>query len=356
MAAAAGPLAAGGRKTRNLILVTSDGLRWQDLFTGIDPALMNDKEAGMTETGAPALRDRLWKRQAEDRRLALMPYFWGTLAPSGVVLGNRTKGSSVEVTNHYRVSYPGYSEILTGRAQDDVIRGNDAVQNPTPSFLEFVKQQWNLPPEKVAVFASWDMFPYICQDRPGELFVNAGYEISPVPGNAMMDELNKLQMQARFLDDSARHDAFSFGLAMEYLKSVEPRLFYIAFDETDDWAHARRYDRVLSTIQFVDAALRELWTWVQSSPTYRDATTLMVTCDHGRGATPKDWDTHGKDIQGAEQIWLAVVGPDTPARGEAQNTKDYYQRDIAPTTLELLGLDPASYPGVLGKPIDAVID
>src|ERR1035441_5982469 len=140
-AALASTSAAQQRKTKSLILVTADGLRWQDLFTGIDPLLMNQKDAGMTETGAPGLRDRLWKPQPEERRMALLPYFWGTLAPSGIVLGNLTKGSSVQVTNRYRVSYPGYSEILTGRAQDDVIRGNDPVQNPTPSFLQLVKDR-----------------------------------------------------------------------------------------------------------------------------------------------------------------------------------------------------------------------
>src|ERR1035437_4463430 len=61
-------------------------------------------------------------------------------------------------------------------------------------------------------------------------------------------------MQARYLDDSARHDAFTFGLAMEYLKSVQPRVLYIAFDETDDWAHSRRYDRVLNASQVLEGA------------------------------------------------------------------------------------------------------
>jgi hypothetical protein len=145
-AALASSGAAQQRKPKNLILVTADGLRWYDLFTGIDPLLMNRKDAGMTETGAPELRDRLWKPQPEDRRLALLPYFWGTRAPSGVVLGNPAKGSSVQVTNRYRVSYPGYSEILTGRAQ--------------------------------AVFGSWDMFHYIAESRRGEIFINAGYEAS----------------------------------------------------------------------------------------------------------------------------------------------------------------------------------
>jgi hypothetical protein len=78
----------------------------------------------------------------------------GHAGPSGVVLGNLTKGSSVQVTNRYRVSYPGYSEILTGRVQDDAIRGKDPIQNPTPSFLQLVKDGWNLRREKVAVFGS----------------------------------------------------------------------------------------------------------------------------------------------------------------------------------------------------------
>jgi len=354
-AALASAGAAQQRKTKNLILVTADGLRWQDLFTGIDPLLMNQKDAGMTETGAPELRDLLWKPDPGERRLALLPYFWGTLAPSGVVLGNVTKGSSVQVTNRYRVSYPGYSEMLTGRAQDDAIRGNDAVQNPTPSFLQAVKEQWKLPKEKVAVFGSWDMFHYIAESRSGEIFINAGYEASTLPAdNPRVAELNKLQLQARYMDDSARHDAFTFGLAMEYLKSVQPRVLFIAFDETDDWAHARRYDQVLRSIQFLDGALRELWTWVQSSHAYRDATTLIVTCDHGRGGTLDDWHSHGKDTQGADQIWIAVIGPDTPARGEAVNTDTVHQRDIAPTALELLGID-GGYSGVLGKPIAAVL-
>jgi hypothetical protein len=40
-----------------------------------------------------------------------MPFFWKTLAPMGVVLGNKAKGSSVTVRNQHWFSYPGYSEI-----------------------------------------------------------------------------------------------------------------------------------------------------------------------------------------------------------------------------------------------------
>jgi hypothetical protein len=354
-AAAAAIVRAPQRETKNLILVTADGLRWQDLFGGIDPLLMKEKDAGMTETGAPELRERLWKLQPEERRRALLPFLWGTLAPAGIVLGNVSKGSSVQVTNRYRVSYPGYSEILTGRAQDDAIRGNDPVQNPIPSFPQFVKKRWKLPKEKVAVFGSWDLFHFIAENPRGEIFINAGYEASTLPaGSPRVAELNKLQLQARFLDDSARHDAFTFGLAVEYLNHVRPRLLYVALDETDDWAHRRRYDRVLTSIQFFDAVLKELWRWVQSTPAYRDSTTLIATCDHGRGNTLEDWHSHGEDVKGAEQIWIVVIGPDTPHRGEAVNLAPCNQCDIAPTVLELLGIG-AGYAGMSGKTIGAVL-
>jgi hypothetical protein len=218
-----------------------------------------------------------------------------------------------------------------------------------------VKERWKLPKEKVAVFGSWDMFHFIAEKPRGEIFINAGYEESRLPADSpQVTEMNKLQLQARFLDDSARHDAFTFGLAMEYLNSVRPRLLYVAFDETDDWAHSRRYDRVLTSIQFFDAALRELWTWVQSTPAYRDSTTLIVTSDHGRGSTLEDWHSHGEDVKGAEQVWIAVIGPDTPPRGEAVNLAPCNQRDIAPTVLELLSIG-AGYAGVSGKPIGAVL-
>ena len=341
--------AATARKTQNLILVTSDGLRWQDFFTGIDPQLMNEKEAGMGE--AAALRNRLWRASPEERRSVLMPFFWQTLAPQGVVLGNVNKGSSVRLTNAYHNSYPGYSELLTGRTQDDVIKGNNPIQNPTPSFLQYLKNRWRLPPEQAAVFASWDVFSFISETSPGEIFVNAGYHESPLPRNSQrVDFINQLQKQALYTEDSARHDVFTFDLAMEYLKSIKPRLLYIALDETDDWAHAKRYDRVLTSIEFLDHALREFSTWLQGDSKYRNTTTLIVTCDHGRGGTLEDWSKHG-GVPGDQQIWLAVIGPDTPSRRELKNTTPCFQRDIAPTALEILGVDYREFAGVKGSPI-----
>ncbi len=359
IAASAGALApalAAVRKSRHVILFTSDGVRWQDLFTGMDPLLMNEKAAGMRDADAADLRNRLSKPTPEERRSALMPFFWKTLVPRGVLFGNLNRGCSMQVSNRYRVSYPGYSEILTGRAQDDAIKGNDPVQNPTPSFLQFLKQQSRLAPEQVAVFASWKVFHAIAESRPGDIFVNAGYETCAVTGkSARVKLLNQLQPEARFVDLTSRHDAFTFGLAMEYLHAVHPQHLFISFDETDDWAHEKRYDQVLESLRYFDRALEELWNYIQSSSKYRDRTTLVITTDHGRGGTLNDWTSHNAKVPGAEQIWAAFIGPDTPARGELSDTPIHYQRDIAPTILALLGLGAGAYQGMQGSPIQEAI-
>lgn len=311
---------------------------------------MNQKRAGMGD--AAALQKQLWRPTPEERRQALMPFFWKTLVPKGILFGNVSKESSMQVSNRYRVSYPGYSEILTGRAQDDVIKGNDSIQNPTPSFLQFLKRKQHLKTDQVAVFASWDNFHYSAENAPGDIFVNAGYEASSLPQSSpRTEELNRLQFEARFIADSSRHDAFTFGLAKSYLEKIQPEHLFISFDETDDWAHSRRYDRVLESLQYFDHSLQDLWTYLQSSPKYANSTTLVITTDHGRGGSLEDFSDHGPKVPGDDQIWAAFIGPDTPRTGEATNAGVCYQRDIAPTILDLLGFDYRQYAGAQGKPI-----
>jgi hypothetical protein len=323
-------------RTRNIVLVTADGLRWQDLLHGIDPLLAREKSVDMD----PSTKEADDRRRRYATRESLAPFFWTTLAKNGLVL------TDVSVTNAYRVSYPGYSEILTGRTSDDVIKGNDPIQQPHETVLEFLKRMLALPTARVALFSSWDHFHYIAEHIPGSIFINAGYQDSP-----FSPDLSRLQHIALSPWDEARHDAFTFEMALEYLKSVKPRVLDISFDETDDWAHAKRYDRVLDMIAITDGFLNRLWATLQSMPEYRNSTTLIVTSDHGRGSTLADWSRHGDKIAGADKIWLAVMGPDTPSAGEVNTHAE--QRDITPTIIKLLGLNPADYKGATGSPIPA---
>ena len=334
--------AAPAPRTRNVILVTADGLRWQDLFHGLDLLLAHEKSVSMD----PASKDADGRRRRFATRENLAPFFWTTIAKNGVVLNN------VNVTNAYRVSYPGYSEILTGRATDDVIKGNDPIQQPNETVLEFLRRKLALSMDSVALFSSWDHFTYIAEHTPGSIFINAGYRpvTAPAAEKRILD-LSQLQLVAQTPWDEARHDAFTFELALEYMKWKKPRVLTISFDETDDWAHAKRYDRVLDMIHSTDGFLSRLWTTLQSMPQYRGSTTLIVTSDHGRGSTLADWSGHGSKVVGADKIWMAILGPDTPAAGEISTHAE--QRDIAPTIIKLMGLDPKDYKGATGTPIPA---
>ena len=85
--------------------------------------------------------------------------------------------------------------------------------------------------------------------------------------------------------------------------------------------------------------LRELWLAIQADPILRNRTALVVTTDHGRGRTGSDWTSHGKDVAGAEHIWLFSVGAGIAPRGVVRDVPTT-QSQVGPTILALLGLDP----------------
>ena len=126
--------------------------------------------------------------------------------------------------------------------------------------------------------------------------------------------------------------------ALEYLKTRKPKVLYIAYGETDEWAHGGQYRFYLDAGKQVDAWINEIWNYVQSDPFYRNKTTLLITSDHGRGDIIKDeWTSHSNKIQGADEIWFAAIGPDTPARGEIKSDMQLYQQQFAQTIAKILG-------------------
>jgi hypothetical protein len=279
-----------------------------------------------------------------------MPFFWRSLVTEqGSIAGNRAHGSIVRVTNRHRFSYPGYAEILVGEAHDDVIDSNDKRRNPYPTVLEFLKRKLRLDKPQVAAFASWEVFDWIVEHEPGTITSNAGLDRYDGTADGI-ELLNTLQTEALTPWD-ARHDAYTFRLAMAHLRAAHPRVLYMAFDETDDWAHDGRYDRVLDTLHAIDGYLRELWDFVQRDPEYRGRTALLITADHGRGETPADWRDHGSKISGAGNIWMAFVGPGWTRRGEWENSEPISQNQVAATLAQALGADYLeSNPGA-GRPI-----
>lgn len=337
-------------KTENIILITLDGARTQEIFGGLDVEVLKaiTEEGTIQET---PLYKKYWAETAEKRREKLMPFFWGTLMKQhGSIAGNRSLGSAVQLTNKHWFSYPGYSEILTGQAHDDLIKSNDRIRNPNTTVLEFLKRKLRLDARQVAAFASWDVIDWIVEHEAGAITSNAGYEAYEHPDPAIR-ELSRLQFETVTQWDSVRHDIYTFRFAMAHLKTYQPRVLYMALGETDDWAHGERYDRVLQVLERTDTYLRQLWEFLQSQDQYRNRTTILITTDHGRGSTAAQWKRHGEKIEESKYIWLAVASPDSQLRGEWVNTETIYQNQIAATMCRFLNMDYSENNPTAGKPV-----
>ncbi len=343
------------RRTKNLFLLTLDGARTQEIFGGLDLAVLKDTTKDGKAEETPVYK-RFWASTPGERREKLMPFFWRTLmAKHGSIAGNRALGSTVRITNEHRFSYPGYSEILTGEARDDVITSNDKKLNPSPTVLELLKRKLSLDSRGVAAFSSWDVLDSIVMHEAGAFTSNAGFEAYEHP-DPLVGEMSRLQTLTVTPWDTVRHDVFTFRFAMAHVRTYKPRVLYIALGETDDWSHDGRYDRTLEALERTDMFLRELWELIETTEAYRGKTTIIVTTDHGRGNTTSDWRDHGTKIEGAQYIWIACVSPDSSLRGEWSSSDTVYQNQIAATLCRFLGVDYAEQNPRAGKPIARFFD
>ncbi|HXG90370.1 MAG TPA: hypothetical protein VNJ02_18750 [Vicinamibacterales bacterium] len=328
------PQSAGAR----VVLVTLDGARWQEIFGGLDLEVLRSA-SGKTPVEQTATYKRFWADTAQARREKLMPFLWTTLARQhGFLAGNRGIGSRVDVTNRHRFSYPGYNELLTGAAHDDVVTSNDNKRYDFLTVLEWLRPTLGVTKEQVAVFASWETFNWISERREGTIAINAGFE-AYAHDDPRVRQLSAVQFDTPTPWSGARHDVYTFRFAMAHLETHRPQVMYVAFDETDDWAHDGRYDLTLDALNRTDARLGELWSRLQADPEYRDQTTLILTVDHGRGRTTKDWTSHGADVAGADEMWLGCFGPAVRDRGELHDHAALQQRQVAATVAAAIGKD-----------------
>jgi len=320
-----------------VVLITLDGLRWQELFTGADEKLVAHIDY-VTDT--LELKELYWRKSSKDRRKALMPFVWSTIDKKGRIHGNRTLGSKVNLTNKHRFSYPGYNEILSGKADDERINSNDKTPNPNRTILEIINSAKSYH-NKVAAFGSWDVFPYIINEERSKIPVNAGFESATgVDLSANESFLNKLQSETPSPWSTVRLDVFTHNYALEYMKRSHPKLVYIAYGETDDFAHDGNYQAYLKSANRTDIFIKEIWKFIKSDPFYKGQTTLIITTDHGRGTEPIDtWKSHGDSVEGCDQVWVMALGKGIKSKGEIDSNEQLYSNQIAASIAKLLGVE-----------------
>lgn len=330
--------AAAGPETRNVILVTIDGLRWQEVFRGADASLMDKESGGVPGDVLEGLRTDFLADTAEERRRRLMPFFWDTVVREGVAYGNRDLNSRAHVSNQAWVSYPGYNELLTGRP-DPRITNNAQIPNSNVTVLEWLDSRPGFR-GRVAASTAWRVFASILNVERSRLplFVtpqsSAQGEVSP-----RIAELERWMADIPPITGNEHFDVFAYRAAREMIDTLRPRVFLLGLGEPDEWGHARRYDRYLHSIRRCDRFVRELWETLQAQPQYRGTTTLILTTDHGRGVQTGDWTRHNRSTPHSDEIWLAVIGPDTPSLGERRDAPPVVQAQVAATIAALLGED-----------------
>jgi hypothetical protein len=348
MAQSAAPL-----KTRNVVLIVSDGLRWQEIFSGAEAELMNEKNGGIWDK-EETLKAQFWRADPNERRKALFPFLWNTVAARGQIFGNQAKGSIARVTNGLAFSYPGYNEMLSGHP-DPRIDSNEYGPNPNTSVFEYL----NGLPElhgKVTAYATWETFKDIFNVKRSALPIHVGWGL-PYSGtlDARQQLMNRLYETMIRLDYEDNYDSFIQVPLLDSFAREQPRVLFVGYGETDSWAHAGRYDLVLHSAHQFDHFVEELWTTLQGMPQYRDQTTFIITCDHGRGSGPVEWKEHGVQEKGSENVWIAVMGPDTAALGERSNVPEVHQAQIAATVAAFLGKDYPKAQPAAAAPLPDVI-
>ena len=295
------------------ILVTLDGVRWQEVFQGTDPGL------GPTK-GAPTLPLLLKKR------------------PGTLLFGD--PGTDVEVTiaNGTSLSLPGYLTLLTGKKTRCANNRCDRVGIET--LPERLVRELHLPARQVATLTSWELLAHAVEHVQGATFVNAGrVALDDGHPDARSRHLNQAER-----DDPprkwarARFDAYTMAHALRYLRLHRPRYLHIGLNDADEWGHLGDYATYIKTLRRYDGWLRQLLGTLGGLGAYGKRCSVVVTTDHGRG-TGAEWIDH-RESAAARRVWLWVHGPLAQQLATPPAGARYSHLDLRPTVERLFGLAP----------------
>jgi hypothetical protein len=337
----------------NLVIVTFDGVRWQEVFGGAESILLDTRPQVGGVQHLDITKKKFWRETPTERREALMPFLWGTMVKQGQLFGDPAARCEVAVTNGKSFSYPGYTEMLCG-VVDERITSNDKLPNANVSVLEALNNNSRFR-GNVAVFSGWDVMPYILNTERSKLNVVSGWEdLKDEPLSDLEKQMNVVKREFTRVWPQCTFDAFITLAATEHIKKHQPSVIVVNLGETDEWAHLRRYDMYLETIYNSDRFVGQLWEMLQGMDKYKGKTALMVCTDHGRGKTWVNWVDHNNKTPGSDRSWVAVMGPETPALGVREDLQPTLSQ-FAATAAQLVGEEFHGEPAKAAAPLAGVL-
>jgi hypothetical protein len=200
---------AQGMDDARVVLVMTDGLRWQEVFRGADASLLVP-ERYFDKRDVSELKTKYLAATPEEQRKKLMPFLWSTFVSQGQIYGDRDAGSDASVTNGFNFSYPGYSETLTGHG-DPRVDSNDDRPNPNLTVLAWVNRQKGFE-GKVAAFGAWHVIANVVNPAKCDgCLVNAAYDPAQMsPMSDRMQMLNDLKRNSPHVWADESYDAPTF--------------------------------------------------------------------------------------------------------------------------------------------------
>lgn len=297
-----------------VVLVTIDGVRWQEIFEGSDAPRSGGSQI-------PAER--------------LMPRTHALIASQGVAIGADRKGCGVAHTaGGTNVSLPGYLEIFTGRPS----RCLDNFCTPvTESVLD---EAARADVGGVASIGSWSTLRGAVSGGGGGVLVSVGRTWPD--GAVRSGRLGEVVANGLAADpypghDDYRPDSATAAIALEYLKTDKPALLHIGLGDTDEYGHANDYAGYLSALRRADDVIGDLGALLETMGDEGARTTVIITPDHGRNA---DFQHHGLLRPESGRTFVIAFGKRVPVAGVACPARDVTLIDIAPTIRVLMGLPP----------------
>ncbi|MFI5307858.1 MAG: hypothetical protein ACHQ53_10920 [Polyangiales bacterium] len=312
-----------------VVLVTLDGVRWQEIFRGVDPTLAREHELPSSELRSAAALTPNLHRLMRDRGAAL-----GDAAAGRAHADMRASGPSF-------VSLPGYIELLTGARQSGCT-DNLCGRAPLPTVLD---EHAGLTHELPVVFSSWPRIGAAASMLPSNVVSSVGQRdghererLAAIPEVAAALEAGEREPPWPLGDPGFRRDAHTAQAALAYLRRAHPRFSFISLGDTDELGHADDYRGYLDALHQADAFIGAVAEVVRAEIARGRPTTLLVTTDHGRADTFAE---HGPEHPESARVWLVAAGSRVTARGVVGLTRTRHLADVAPTLRLLLGL-PAS--------------
>jgi hypothetical protein len=306
---------------RVVVLVALDGVRWQEIFDGVERE--RAAAAGMAAeemVGAPEL----------------VPNLWWLMGTRGAALG-RGCGSSIRASGPEFVSLPGYLEMLSGKRKTGCY-SNDCAPPARTTLVDEIAAHTE--PGEVAVFASWPPLAHTTKSRSA--LVSAGRGGTNLPelvrhddrASAIFDEGERAEAYPGIA--GYRPDRFTSAIAVRYLRARLPRFMFLSLGDTDEYGHRDDYRSYLQALHAADTVVGDIAVALQDLSATGLSTLLIVTTDHGRSNSFAD---HGKYPESAD-VWLVAAGDAVRARGCIASDVPHHLADIAPTIRAVADLQP----------------